>query len=829
MTDCKKGHRKSPTTRRLSALALALCAAAGSAWSQAPVPAPVAATEAIEWNQPAQPLGSALTALALRTGLAVGMDAQVVRGKQAPALNGRYTPEQALGVLLGGSGLEAVRTASGGYALRAAPSPAAGGAGAAATVGAGEAQAAGSLGEIRVVGNRSSATEGTGSFTTDAPIGTATGLPLTLRETPQSVSVLTRDRMDDQGLSQVSDVLRQAPGLSFVQVGNAGTDSNAVYSRGFQVENYQIDGIPQTGSWLTQSGDLAFYDRVEVVRGATGLLNGVGTPAATINLVRKRPTTAFQATAALSAGSWNRHRGEVDIGGPLNASGSVRGRIVAATQDNDSWIDRYSESKRLFYGIVEADVTPTTKLTAGVEYQKLDSDASARSGLPLYLSTGALANYDRSANAAANWAHSYQTQKQFFASVDQKLGAGWSLRATFNQSRRAYDDVLGYAASGYMNPLTGGGLRLWQNRWGSEPVQNAGNVYLTGPFELFGRRHELVLGYSQSRTKDEPPSFSGWTNGTIPNFYAWNGDFPTQPANAQTGNNSTITKQSGTYATVRLRPADAVSVILGARVSNWKEDTASLSFRGVARANSRRQDDVVTPYAGLVYDLSDHWSLYGSFTDIFKPQTQKTTSGDYLDPLVGKAYEAGIKGSFYEDRLNVSAAVFEIKQDNLAVALTNQFAPDGSQAYRAALGTTTRGYELEGAGELLPGWQVGAGFSHSVARDAGGVRLNTQVPKSLLKLFTTYRIAGIGNGLTVGGGVNWQSAIYTGKLGPNANATFTQPAYATLDLMARYAITPQLTLSVALNNVFDKKYYTSTTTSFYGAPRNLLVSLRAAF
>ncbi|WP_390348194.1 TonB-dependent siderophore receptor [Variovorax boronicumulans] len=284
------------------------------------------ADAAFEWHQPAQPLSSALTALAVRTGLLLGVDAEVVRGKRAPALQGRYTAREALLQLLEGSGLEAVRGASGGYALRVAaqrppgPKPQA------------EAPAAGgALSEVTVTGGRDTGTvtEGTGSYTTDGAIGTATRLELSLRETPQSVSVLTRDRIDDQGLGQISDVLRQAPGLSFVQSGNAGTDANAVYARGFEVENYQVDGIPQAGTWLLQTGDLAFYDRVEVVRGATGLLNGVGTPAATVNLVRKRPGNALQASASFSAGTWNRQRAELDIGGPVTADGRVaraRGR-----------------------------------------------------------------------------------------------------------------------------------------------------------------------------------------------------------------------------------------------------------------------------------------------------------------------------------------------------------------------------------------------------------------------------------------------------------------------------------------------------------------------
>ena len=827
MTAPASAIRRSLAACRLSHLTLAIGLLAAPAWAQQ-APAAVVADAPVAWSQPAQPLGSALTALAVRTGLLVGVDADAVRDKQAPALEGQYTPQQALVRLLDGSGLEAVRGAAGGYSLRRA-APAAD----SATLKADTAAAGGSLAEVVVTGGRDTVTEGTGSYSTDAPLTSATRLEMTLRETPQSVTVITRERMNDQGISQVADVLRQAPGLSFIQNGNAGTDSNSVYSRGFVVENYQIDGIPQTSSWLTQTGDLAPYDRIEVIRGATGLLNGVGTPAATINLVRKRPTRAFQASASLSAGSWNRYRGEVDIGGPLNADGSVRGRIVAAASDGDSWIDRYHEKKKLFYGIVEADITSATRLTAGVELQQHDNDATARGGLPLYFSDGSLANLPRSASAAASWAHSYQEQRQFFAALDHRFDSGWAVHASFNQSRREYDDYIGYAARGYVNRLTGAGLGLWPNRWNSAPVQNAADLYASGPFELFGRKHEFVIGHSTSRTKDTPPSYTNWTipgyNPAIPNYFLWNGDAPGLPYNPQTGNNETVTRQSGTYATARLRPTDSLSVILGARTSDWSEKRRSLPFRGNATFTNRSEKDVVTPYAGLVWDFSKNWSAYASYTDIFKPQTNKTLTGEYLDPLTGTSYEVGVKGAFFGDRLNLSAAAFEIKQDNLAVALPNQFAPDGSAAYRAAQGTVTRGYELDAAGTVMPGWEIGTGFSHSVPRDSAGARLNAQVPKNLFKFFSSYRIAGIGNGLTIGGGVNWQSATYTSRLGPTSSATFTQPAYATVDLMARYSISRQLDLSVALNNVFDKHYYTSTSSSFYGAPRNLTVTLRGTY
>jgi outer membrane receptor for ferric coprogen and ferric-rhodotorulic acid len=820
-----------PQVIAAAAVALAVVPSAAQAPARAASAEP--ADAALEWRQPPQPLGSALTALAVRTGLLIGMDSEVVRGKRAPALQGRYTARQALLQLLEGSGLEAVRSASGGYALRqATPVPPA------PPASRPEAQGqapGGSLSEVTVISGRNAATvtEGTGAYTTDGPIGTATRLDLTLRETPQSVSVITRERMDDQGLSQISDVLRQTPGLSFVQNGTAGTDANAVYARGFEVENYQIDGIPQAASWLMQTGDLAFYDRVEVVRGATGLLNGVGTPGATINLVRKRPTAGFQASALLSAGTWNRYRGEVDIGGPLTRDGHVRGRIVAAVQDGDSWIDRYSEKKRLFHGVVEADVARSTRLTAGFELQQHDNDGGARAGLPLHFRDGTEANYGRSRSAAASWAYSHQDQRQYFAALDHRFDNGWAVHAAFNRSRRAYDDVIGYALRGYVDRATGTGLGLWANRWNAVPVQNALDLYASGPFEAFDRRHELVVGYNASRTHSDAPLYAGWNvagfNPSIPNFFAWNGDLPARPYSPPTGHQEAATRQSGAYATVRLRPTDALSVILGARVSDWKDSTRRFPNQGAASFSTRSEKGVVTPYAGLVYDLDKHWSAYASYTRIFKPQGAKDAGGNYLDPLDGTSYEAGVKGAFYNDRLNLSAAVFQVRQDNLAVRLDNQFAADGSVAYRAAKGTATRGYEFEAAGELVPGWQVGGGYAHSVSRDARGQRLNTQVPKSLLKLFTSYRIAGVGNGFTVGGGLNWQSQMYSTGLGPSGTARFTQPAYATLDLMARYPINKHLALSVALNNVFDKRYRTNTTSSFHGAPRSVLVTLRGTY
>jgi outer membrane receptor for ferric coprogen and ferric-rhodotorulic acid len=244
--------------------------------------------------------------------------------------------------------------------------------------------------------------------------------------------------------------------------------------------------------------------------------------------------------------------------------------------------------------------------------------------------------------------------------------------------------------------------------------------------------------------------------------------------------------------------------------------------------DARYENGKVTPYAGLVYDFNKNWSGYASYTDIFKPQNNKTASGDYIDPLLGKSYEIGAKAEFFDKRLNLGMAMYKIEQDNLAVSIPNVFAPDGSQAYRAVSGTSTRGFEAELSGELARNWQGSIGFSRGITVDRNKARLNTNIPQNTFKVFTTYRLAGFGDGLTVGGGVRWQSEIYSVNQGP-AKARFTQAAYSVVDLMARYEISRQLTLTANLYNAFDKSYYTSTGNSYYGAPRNVRVGLDMRF
>ncbi|MEG0886459.1 MAG: TonB-dependent receptor plug domain-containing protein, partial [Janthinobacterium sp.] len=205
-------------------------------------------------------------------------------------------------------------------------------------------------------------------------IATATRMVLTPRETPQSISVVTRQHMDDFALNSVDAVMRHTPGIT---VSAYDTDRTNYYSRGFSINNFQYDGIPSAVRNVAYSAgntlsDMAIYDRIEVLKGASGLLSGAGSLGGTINLVRKKPTADFHGHVTLGAGSWDNYRSELDVSGPLTETGNVRGRAVAAYQDRHSFIDRYSSQSSVFYGILEFDLSPDTLLTVGADYQDND-------------------------------------------------------------------------------------------------------------------------------------------------------------------------------------------------------------------------------------------------------------------------------------------------------------------------------------------------------------------------------------------------------------------------------------------------------------------------
>ncbi|MNB88486.1 Ferripyoverdine receptor precursor [compost metagenome] len=685
-------------------------------------------------------------------------------------------------------------------------------------------------------------TEGTHSYTTGST-STATGLPLSIRETPQSVTVITRQQMDDRGVQSIGDALRNTPGISTQKYDSDRTEFSA---RGFAITNFQYDGvnIPYDGVYgenPNNGDDASSLDRIEIVKGATGLMTGSGDPSATVNLIRKKPTKEFKASISGTVGYWDAYRSVGDISGSLNDSGSVRGRFVGAYSDKNSYQDHYSQKKDLFYGILEADLTPDTLLTFGVDKSSTTPRGSSWTGNPVYFSDGGRTDFPRHFNPGADWSRRDFDDITYFASLEQALANDWKFMASVDQKTTDHDTRLASASGGNPDRATGEGMFLYWGRWEGHRVQNTADVNVTGPFTLGGREHELVAGFMASHSRQTGATYDTSAFELVPgSIYDWSGDLPEQnfPKN---GKYERTQSQNGLYLATRLHATDDLSIILGSRLSTFKynEDYSYYPGAGLDDTHaSYKEHGVVTPYAGVVYDLDDTYSAYASYTSIYQPQTYKDATGSTLAPVEGASYEAGLKAAYFDGRLNASLAFFRIEQDNLAESIgTNPVTNEG--IYKAIDGATTKGVELELAGEAAEGWNLSAGYTYARTRDADeqrifGFPLATSKPEHVVRTFTTYRLPGALDQVTIGGGISWQSAFYGKIYSPTTggDTRIKQGGYTLVDLMSRYQFNENLSFTVNANNVFDKRYLTGLgnfDTTYYGEPRNVMLTTKWDF
>ncbi len=754
-------------------------------------------------NIGAQPLGDALLQWAAQTKVRVFYAPDMVAGLNTRGLRGSLAPEEALRGLLQGTGVT--------YRWQGDSIILARDAGVA------------SLAPVTVLGNSDPAvTEGTGSYTTPAS-SAATGLTLSLRETPQSVSVVTRQRIDDQNLRSLDEVMGNVVG---VQVVSEDTDRTDFWSRGFYIDSLQYDGVPTTiglSMYGESDNDSFIYDRIEVVRGATGLMTGAGNPGASINLVRKHANSkTFTGSVSAGFGSWNQYRGTVDMSTPLNEAGTVRARMVALYQGRDSYIDLYQANKKVFYGVIDADLTPNTTLSVGADYQDKRPRGSTWGSLPVVFSDGTATDWRRSKTTAADWTYWHTTNQTMFATLTHRFDSDWEVRADWSQRKSKYDAKLLYLY-GALDRETGTGLRALPGYWNSYAQQTSLDVQAKGPFTLLGRKHEAVVGAMRSRYGEDFYRY-GFDSASLAgtgNFYQWDGSFA-QPTWTDATLTGTVTHQQGAYAAVRWSLTDKLTAITGGRYATWE-----------SKSDTRDQkDSQFIPYAGVVYDINDTYSTYVSYTDIFQPQANRDRNGNYLDPVQGQNYEVGVKGEYLDGRLNTSIALFKVKQSKVAVLDGDALVPGSfEQAYTTADGVTTKGVELEVSGMLAPGWNAYAGGTYYTSRDAEGVSVNTERPRAMAKLFTTYRLPGDWSKLTVGGGVNWQISTYSQVSAGSDTVTAKQKAYAIYNLMARYDFSSALSAQLNVNNLFDKKYYLGGVASqvYYGEPRSVFVNLTAKF
>lgn len=660
--------------------------------------------------------------------------------------------------------------------------------------------------------------------------------PAPLLEIPQSISVVTQQQIEDRNLFTIGEAVQTVAGVTVMPFDGFNPDYRA---RGF-VLDYAYDGVPSTFSSGVPEFDLVIYERLEVQRGPTGLFRGSGSPGGTINLIRKRGGDRFEARGALSGGSWDNYRGEIDVGGPIDAAGRIRVRGVAAVQDRDFFQDKSHTRKVTSYGALDIDVTPTTTFGASLSYQDTVAD-TPMSGQPAF---GLRANgqrdplteqfldFPRDFQHLPSWNRFAESVVEYAGEVKQQLGR-WQfvVRTLERDIPREWEDAFIQPGTG-VDPITLTAVYV-NRRSRGENGKTAVDAYATGPFTLFGQEHELAVGYSwDKRTTSFLSRSQQPAGGTAANsrYSILNPDVIPLPPAAFTSGSETDLRQSGFHAQLRLRPFDGLTIVGGGRFSDFTNKTRAIAPSPVtAFTTGARERGQFTPSIGAVLNLLNNVTAYASYSDIFNPQTQQRRDGTVLDPRVGQQYEAGLKGRFFADQLIATAAVFRSKDTNRALADT------ANPGFFVEAGEVSiEGFEVEVTGRPLPGLDLVASYTNTKTEYEVGTAAQTGLifdiftPRHQYKGYLRYEPAALG-GAFAAVSVNGQSGV----VGAGLSNVREQGPFAILGGQLGWRFNDNLRAFASVNNLLDKTYYqrvgSINTYNFYGEPRNVLVTLRANY
>lgn len=824
--------------RRLLPVMQAVLITCGAAFLYvAPVQSALAQTAAVQqYTVPAGPLAPALRSLASAAGVALIFTEAQTEGKTTAGVSGKLSVQDAFASLLADTGLRLVVRDNGSYALAPVATSAALGASSTRTLAAINVQAR---------RDQNGTTEGSESYTSRVT-SIASKTDQSFREIPQSVSVVTRQQMDDHKIGDIAEAMASMPGITTARVNSYNSD---FYSRGFKITSMQIDGgAPLALGSYTYAPlqNMAFYDRVELMRGASGLLGGTGDPGGIINLGRKKPLAERQVIVEGSVDSFGGYNGMLDGSSPLNEAGTLRGRAVVSYIDKESFRDNQNSRTPAIYGVLEADLTKDTLLTIGASYSKHKLRGSGGSVPRAF--DGQDLGLPRSTNLAQPWDRVQYETKEAFAQLEHQFANRWKLKANIAHSESDVEATTSFVNGSIQHDGTG--ATWWGGHYHFGNKQDLVDVNLAGPFDFLGRTHELLIGADWQRVQSSWKAGLFADRGTVPYIAggpinSWNPDLNTAFDRVYSPWGQ---KQVGAYSVLRLHPTDRLHVIAGARVSRYDFDQLITYYlpNGAFDSDERahfKAATKTTPYGGVIYDFTPQWSGYVSYSTIFKPQSLllsgPPTAATSLPPITGKAYEAGVKGELLDGRLNTTVSLFKVERTGTGIEdprYTGSYnAWGGSCCYLPQGKVTSQGLDLEIGGELLPGVQVAAGYTYNNTRDeTENTVFSTITPKHILKLSGAWNLPGQWSQWKVGGSAHIQSKTEASNSVWNGTTTtvypFEQGSYAVFNAMVQYRIDPTWTVSLNVNNVFDKWYYEGLgSSSWYGAPRNATLALRGAF
>jgi iron complex outermembrane receptor protein len=761
----------------------------------------------IELDIATQPLGRALNALARQTGLQLLVQPDLVAGRTAPALRGRYTPRDALDRLLDGSGLEA-SIRDGAVVIRRAGS---------------SSSAVTELEAVRVDADAYSGSAGRGYRARSA--GVATFGEQSILDTPFQVNVITSDVMRAQEARSLSDVARNDPSLTIS--GSTQGFFDAVAVRGFELNNwsgYRRDGLMYPNQYQVP---LENKEAVEIVKGLSALRYGFTNPGGVINFVVKKPTENDLRTLRLFGNEFGGVGAHADFGGRFGERREFGYRINAVVEEEQSFVRHVEGPRRMLSGYFDWRVTPALLAEFELEYQERDLVQGLNIGLASF-APGVTPFVPTAVGPRTflgqKWGVYPTTTTTYGARLSYALTDAWTLRTAVQYTNAERDQV---AASIRAGSLQANGDFLVSTFYNPgqyrRPVVT--ETVLEGKFETAGLRHDLTAGFA---TMDHRIGFGPSLSPVLGTSNIYDPLDVPEPSFASLPPSIEAIRQRerAVFIADTVRFNDQWQVFVGLRHTrpdyrNYNTTTGALT--------SSYDRSATTTSAGIVYKPTPASTIYASYAEGIEqggtaPITA-TNANAVLTPLESTQYEIGYKAEVLEG-LTLSSALFRIEKGLELVDNTNTFVQDGRQVHT--------GVEFTASGALTRQLSAVAGLMllDAEVERAANATINgnepVNAPRRQANLFLTYRPTAL-PGAAFSGGL-----FHTGPRAVDAANTLYLPAHTRIDVGASYTTRIEgrpTTFSAYLENLTDRAYFSSVSFSqfSFGAPRMLRLSATVAF
>ena len=655
----------------------------------------------------------------------------------------------------------------------------------------------------------------------------ATGLTMVIDETPQSISVVSAEQIKNFSADNLNDVLKLATGIN---VEEWETNRTQFTSRGFELKSTQIDGVGLPNDWgiVTGAMEAYGYEEIEVIRGANGILTGVGNSAGTLNYVRKRPTNENQGEVGLSFGSYDFKRVEADYSALLTESGSWAARVVAVAEDKASYLDGLQNDRVYFYGVADGQLTERSTLTVGASYQDANTDGNMWGGLTFNYADGSQAEWDVGASPTQEWTVWDTINTTVFVEYAYTFDNDWEVKSTYNRQGFKGNSKLHYLYDPVFNPNvpdsvgvfdseTNLGLYSYPGRYDTDYTADLFDITTIGGYSLLGQKHEFIVGVSHAVSDklmyQHPIDFST-DFGPAPAFpYALDAIPEPEWGDKMEYSNMDVSF-SRFFGSTKLNVTESLFFVAGFNAIKY-------SRQGInSNAEIDEEESEVSPYIGVTVAISEDINAYASYSDIYQPQEQTDFDGLFLAPTKGLNFELGIKAQLLDDTLLATFAIFSAEQDNLAKfsGLTDA----GIYAYEGA-NIESKGFELELVGKITENLNIMLGYTNLNVEDDHGEKENEWAARNVFKYSLDYTVPNLPS-LTVGLGGKWQSKIR------NADYNVEQGAYLLANVFARWDVSKNLAVQANINNITDEKYINALSTiGYYGAPVNGMLGLTYKF